>query len=181
MTIAADLTDLYRTARRMWMHKLHVVEGLPYADAEDVYQDAFISAWRAVQQGRCYAVTNSWLARIIRNKVLDAHRSSAIRREAFVAGKLGVVSEKSVDATGVSEMVVDELRQRIRVQARARHRDGCGVMRVLDAKLADPDVMVTDLAREWGMNPCTAQTYRHRMRQDSENWRGAVTQRDEHV
>lgn len=64
--------------RRLYAHVARLVG--PGADAEDIVQDAFISAWRSIGSFEGGSFT-AWLFRIARNRAIDRFRTRARRRE----------------------------------------------------------------------------------------------------
>lgn len=58
-----------------------------YGTAEDLVQEAFLSAWNGRGQFRGDCAERSWLVGILRNKIIDHYRRSA-RRHAVLASDL---------------------------------------------------------------------------------------------
>ena len=84
--------------------ELHVIArrlGQSEEDAKDSVQDAFISAFRALDRFREGAPLRPWLRRIVRNTAIDKLRSRQSRRETpFVDTGLGVLGAlESLDPT----------------------------------------------------------------------------------
>jgi len=69
--VRTHLADAYRMA-------FHLVGDA--STAEDVTQDAFLSAWRALPRFRGDAKFSTWLHRIVRNTAVESLRSAARRR-----------------------------------------------------------------------------------------------------
>ncbi len=67
-----------REERALYRHAARIVG--PGADAEDVVQDAFLSAWRSIRsfEGTSF---RAWLFRIVTNRALDRIRSRKRRAE----------------------------------------------------------------------------------------------------
>jgi RNA polymerase sigma-70 factor, ECF subfamily len=67
-----------REERALYRHAARIVG--PGADAEDVVQDAFLSAWRSIRsfEGTSF---RAWLFRIVTNRALDRVRSRKRRAE----------------------------------------------------------------------------------------------------
>lgn len=67
-----------------------------YGTAEDLVQEAFLSAWNGRAQFRGDCAERSWLVGILRNKIIDHYRRSA-RRPSVLASDLETAgSEESV-------------------------------------------------------------------------------------
>src|SRR6202158_1486715 len=67
-----------REERALYRHAARIV--VPGADAEDVVQDAFLSAWRSIRsfEGTSF---RAWLFRIVTNRALDRMRARKRRPE----------------------------------------------------------------------------------------------------
>ena len=70
--------------------------GGSHADADDVVQDAFIRAHRALKATDNPMMLRSWLYMIVRNRAFDQHRTSTARRTES-ADKLSVVALPDAD------------------------------------------------------------------------------------
>lgn len=73
----AQIVDRYREPLLGFAARLL---GGSYADADDVVQDAFIRAHRALKATNDPMALRSWLYMIVRNRAYDCHRAAASRR-----------------------------------------------------------------------------------------------------
>lgn len=87
------------------------------AEMDDILQDAYLKAWRALGDFRGDAAFSSWLYRIVHTTALDSVRSIARRRivplDDFADGSVADPSERIVDADALrgalAELPEDQL------------------------------------------------------------------------
>jgi RNA polymerase sigma factor (sigma-70 family) len=93
---------------------------VPPADAEDVAQEAMVSAIRSSLAGRTIGEFRAWLNRIVARRIADYHRRPAVETTALpedhtdseeVWGQAGVVEDETgvVEVNDAVALVLDEL------------------------------------------------------------------------
>ena len=115
----AELVQRHRD--RMWAVALRTL-GDP-EEAADALQDAFLSAFRAVDRFRGEAAVTTWLHRIVINACLDRLRRQSIRPAVPMGddATLDAVAPKNADPTAMHEVALDvtDALQRLPYEQRA--------------------------------------------------------------
>src|SRR5215212_9334030 len=70
-----DLVLEHRDALARYCRRL----GVPTDNVDDVIQQAFLSAWRALDRGVDVQAVRPWLYGIVRNEAINAHRRERVR------------------------------------------------------------------------------------------------------
>ena len=136
----------------VWRFAYHLTRS--HALAEDVAQEAFLKAFRAIRTFRGEARFTTWLLRIVRNAAVDAYRRSS--RQSALAEQATVVAERTAPASaGPSE-------ERLRIQA---------AIRALPEQLREPFVVIevlgfdyAEASRILGVKVGTVKSRMHRAR-----------------
>jgi RNA polymerase sigma factor (sigma-70 family) len=70
-------------------------------DAEDCFQETFVSALRAYPRLRADSNMRAWVLKIAHRKAIDAHRARA--RRAFPSAEVETLDERTADASSVPD------------------------------------------------------------------------------
>jgi RNA polymerase sigma-70 factor (ECF subfamily) len=95
--------DLYRRYARV-VHGL-LLGRVPWADADDLVQDVFVSAWRRLDGLRDPAAFGGWLATIARNRAADFHRRGGDDVELSDTLRAHDVTAERMEALRILEIV----------------------------------------------------------------------------
>ena len=159
---AERLVHLYRGRLLAVARRYH-----PDADAQDVVQDTFLSAFRALDRFRGEARLSTWLHRIAINQALMKLRSRTRRPETSIDGILTGIDPEALgwmlaDATPSAEdvMVLASLRRQLRASIRGLPALYRSVLLLHDIQGLDSD----EAARVLAVTPAAVKTRLHRAR-----------------
>lgn len=141
-------------------------------EAEEVAQDAFVRAWRALSGFREEALFSTWLYRIVTRRALDV-AGSARRRPERTATELS--PDRLPDPLAPGVKITDALRLR-RVLAEL-----APVRRAVVTLFYLRDCPVDEVAEVLGMPAGTVKTHLHRARAELRRaWRRHLTREERH-
>jgi RNA polymerase sigma-70 factor, ECF subfamily len=98
----------------VWRFAAHQVG---WAEADDVTQDVFVRAWRALPSFRGDSSARTWLLAIARRACVDARRRRSRRRrltEALIEGRAGTAAHPDASSSHALATLVDALDVRLR-------------------------------------------------------------------
>ena len=111
---AAAQRELYRRARPRVVRVAQAFASLDQADVEDVVQETFVKAFRAIDQLKTAAQFEPWLLTIARNRAISLHRRRAAERTASAepseeAAELFPEALRTERDAAVVRQLIDEL------------------------------------------------------------------------